>query len=77
LADLATNYRGVPAKYAIVLSSLTLLVDFGVCALGIMVFYGLLIPGGKTAVAPIEADNRVITGDKTKERFFYPASRRS
>ena len=67
---LRTNYRGVPAKYAIVLSSLTLLVDFGVCALGIMVFYGLLIPGGKSAVAPIEADNRVITGDKTKRAFL-------
>ena len=67
---LRTNYRGVPAKYAIVLSSLTLLVDFGVCALGILAFYGLLIPGGKTAVAPIEADNRVITGYKTKRAFL-------
>jgi DMSO/TMAO reductase YedYZ molybdopterin-dependent catalytic subunit len=67
---LLTNYRGVPPEYAIVLSSLTLLVDFGVCALGIMVFCGLLISGDRTPLLRSETDSKALADGRPRRAFL-------
>ena len=57
--QLLTNYRGLPPGEATLITSVAMLVDFAVCAVGIMVFHRLLSP------RPVPAPN--VATDRTPE----------
>src|ERR1700756_5315278 len=67
---LSTQYFGVPSAVAFYLTSLGLLIEFGVCAAGIILLYGYLTHRQRFALAPKAT---LLEGRRTRRAFIYLA----
>ncbi|HEX6565865.1 MAG TPA: hypothetical protein VF020_16370, partial [Chthoniobacterales bacterium] len=68
--SVGTQYFGVPSAIAPYLTSLGLLVEFGVCAAGIILVYGYLTHRPRFTAVP---NSTLLEGKRTRRAFIYLA----